>query len=79
MSLFFIDFVDFFKKVWLIVSIFLILFILIRKADDESPNSLRVPFISNSKKAEKLFNNIIWISILLYLGFGLMFSTKYFS
>jgi hypothetical protein len=78
MSLFFINFIEFLKKVWLILSVILILFILIRKADDESLNSFKLPFVSNSKKAEKLFNNIIWAGILIYFSFGLIFSTKYF-
>lgn len=79
MILFFMSFFEILKKIWLVISLVLIVFTLVRKADDESLNSLRIPFFSGSKKSEKLFDNIIWVLILFYLSFGLIFSTKYFS
>jgi len=79
MILLFTSFFEILKKFWLLVSLILIVCTLVRKADDESLNSLRLPFLNASKKSEKLFDNIIWILISIYLSLGLVFSTKYFS
>jgi preprotein translocase subunit SecG len=72
------NFFEFFKKLWLLTSLIITVCILIRKADDESLNSFQLPFLSSSKKSEKLFDNFIWILISFYLIIGLSFSTKYF-
>nr|YP_010443865.1 hypothetical protein NQY37_pgp049 [Vacuolaria virescens]UTE94752.1 hypothetical protein VvirPt_p137 [Vacuolaria virescens] len=79
MILLFIRFLEILKKFWLFINFLLIISTLIRKADDESLNSLRIPFLSSSKKSEKFVDNFIWILISIYLVLGLIFSTKYFS
>ena len=79
MIIFFINFFEILKKIWLIVSLILIACTLIRKADDEGLNSLKLPFLNGSKKSEIVFDNFIWVLISMYLSLGLIFSTKYFS
>lgn len=78
MILFSINSIEIIKKFWLIISLLLIFFILIRKADDDNLNSAQIPFLDGSKKSEKFFDNFIWFNIFLYLILGILFSTKYF-
>jgi protein translocase SecG subunit len=78
MFIFFINFIKILKKFWLIISFFLIITILLRKADEEDLNSLILPFLSNSKKSERFLDSLIWSLILIFLSLGLIFSIKNF-
>lgn len=61
------------KNFWVFISFLIILAVLIRKPDDKSLNSLQVPFLSGSKKSQKLFDRIVWILILSYLSLAILF------
>nr|YP_010443693.1 hypothetical protein NQZ01_pgp074 [Merotricha bacillata]UTE94580.1 hypothetical protein MbacPt_p107 [Merotricha bacillata] len=74
MILFSTNSIYFLKKFWLLISLLVIFFILIRKADEDYSNSINFYFLNSSKKSEKFLDTIIWSTIILYLFLGLLVS-----
>jgi protein translocase SecG subunit len=64
------------KILWLLLSLFLIILILIRIPNAGGLNnfSINVNLIGSPNSAEKFLNQLTWFLILLYLGLAIKFN-----